>query len=427
MWRKEDPEIIQGDFPIVTKGGMFPAHREWWTSSAFYKVLVGGYGSGKSRTLAKRMIALSVYNAPYPCMIVSPTYKMAKRTIIPTIKELLDGRGIGYRYHGSDHYFTINYKGHRGTLLVGSGNDPDSLKGSNLAAGGMDEPFLQKYEVVTQLTARIREPNAKHSELAMAGTPEGIGGYGYDLVEGDEKDPESLKSRYMKNGGLHIVRAKTSDNLALPKHYLDNLKATYDSKMLQAYFNGEFVTISNLLIYYNFTDDNIKDIHDPGGELCIGLDFNVNPMAGVVFWKHGNRMHYIDELEMPNSNTEKWIRTIKEKYPNRIKFAYPDPTGKKRQSSAPVGRTDFTIIEDSGVEVRAKKFQSIRDRHNATNKKLEDGTLTVSSKCKKLIKYFKSSAHDDTDDSMSHLLDSATYPVAYEFPLKKPIIQGRYK
>ena len=410
FWRKDDPVIKAGKFPLVVTGGMFSAQRECWQSDHFYKFLVGGYGSGKTRWLGKRMIALSIYNAPYPCMVVSPTYKMAKRTIIPTIKDLLDGREIKYKYHSSDHYFTIHYDGHVGTLWVGSGNDPDSLKGSNLAAAGIDEPFLQKYDVLTQLSARVREPMANHSEICAAGTPEGIGGWGYDICEGE------LRESY----DIGVFRAKTSENLALPAHYLDNLRNTYDKKMLEAYFDGEFVTISNLLVYYNFTDDNIIDLPDPGGELCIGLDFNVNPMAGVVFWKHGSRMHYIDEIEQPNSDTETWMQIAHERYPDRIKTAYPDPTGKKRQTSAQVGRTDFTIIQNTGVEVKARKQQGIRDRHNSVNKKLEDGTLTVSPKCKKLIRYFKSSAHDDIDDSMTHLLEGATYPVAFIYPLNKP-------
>ncbi len=244
------------------------------------------------------MTALSILNAPHPCMIVSPTYKMAKRTIIPTIKDLLEGKNVRYTYHSSDHYFTIYHLGHIGTLWVGSGNDPDSLKGSNLASAGIDEPFLQKYEVLTQLSARVREPQATHSEICAAGTPEGIGGWGYDICEGELKDSYDIG----------VFRAKTSENLALPEHYLDNLRNTYDKKMLEAYFDGEFVTISNLLVYYNFTDNNVVDLPDPGGELCIGLDFNVNPMAGVVFWKHGNRMHYIDEIEQPNSDTETWMQ-----------------------------------------------------------------------------------------------------------------------
>lgn len=415
FWRHANPVIKPGKFPIVTKGGMFPTQRACWESSFFYKFLVGGYGSGKTRWLGKRMIALTIMNAPYPCMVVSPTYKMAKRTIIPTIKELLDGKNIKYSYHSSDHYFTIYYNGHIGTLWVGSGNDPDSLKGSNLAAGGIDEPFLQKYEVLTQLSARVREPRAIHSEICAAGTPEGVGGWGYEICEGELKDSYDIG----------VFRAKTSENLALPQHYLDNLRSTYDKKMLEAYFDGEFVTISNLLVYYNFTDENVIDLPDPGGELCIGLDFNVNPMAGVVFWKHGNRMHYIDEIEQPNSDTETWMQIAHEKYPGRIKKAYPDPTGKKRQTSAQVGRTDFTIIQNTGVEVNAKKQQSVRDRHNATNKKLEDITLTVSPKCKKLIRYFKSSAHDDIDDSMTHLLDGGTYPVAFIFPIHKPVLKAR--
>ena len=467
LWRKEPPKIItQKEYselheyrppskrrendPAIKVGGMFQTQRAFYEDQSLYKFFIGGYGSGKSEIICKVMAALSIYNTPYPCLLVSPTYKMAERTTIPTLKTLLTNRRIKFNYNSTKHFFQIFYQGFVGNLWIGSGDDPDSLKGSNLAAAGQDEPFLQKLAVLEQLTARVREPRARHSCIAGAGTPEGIGGYGYELIEGDESDVESLRSRYMGNGSMAVYRAKTSENLALPQHYLDNLRRTYDKKMLEAYFDGQFVQISTNLVYYNFTDDNIKDIPDPGGPLCVGLDFNVNPMAGVVFWKQGNHMHYMDELEIPNSNTEKWIKKIHDRYPltpasktkSRIKEAYPDPTGKRRQPSAPVGRTDFTLIENRGqhfgeypsCRVLAREWQSQRDRLNATNKKLENLTLTVSPKCKKLILYFKSLSSDKLNEAtqreaqkaMGHLLDGATYPVAYIYPLKKPIIQGQY-
>ena len=452
IWRTEEPEIItQKEYsalhgyrppskrkendPAIKRGGLFAVPRQWYHDQSFYKVLVAGYGASKSVSLCKRSTAIAVYNSPYPCVLVSPTYVMAEGTVSPTIKQLLSDALIPYTYNEKRHIFSIYWRGHIGYLKIASGVHPDSIKGATYAAGYMDEPFLQKYRVLEELTARVREPKAKYAEIGLAGTPEGIGGWGYDLVEGDLDDPDSLRSKYTEDGGMSIYRAKTSDNKALPQSYLDNLKRTYDKKMLEAYFDGKFVQLSNNLVYYNFTDENIMDIPDPGGELCIGLDFNVNPMAGVVFWKHGARMHYMDELEIPDSNTEKWMRTIHEKYPKRIKRAYPDPTGNKRQTSATVGRTDFAIIENRGqyfgdypsCRKFAKAQQGIRDRHNSTNKKLETLELTVSPKCKKLILYFKSLAHDKQNDTaqeaMSHLLDAATYPVGYLFELKRPIIQ----
>ena len=126
----------------------------------------------------------------------------------------------------------------------------------------------------------------------------------------------------------------------------------------------------------------------------------------------------------PGTELTTRMQMAHEEYPQRIASAYPDPTGKKRQTSAVVGRTDFSIIRNSGVEVYARKHQSRRDRHNSVNRKLEHGTLTVDPSCKKLIKYFKSSAHDDKSDAMTHLLDGATYPVAYLYPINKPQLEG---
>lgn len=137
LWRKEDPVI--DDDGIVIKGGLFAHQREWWNQSNFVKLLVTGYGGGKTMTGCKRGIAVSLTNAPVPHVVVSPSYKMAKRTTIPTLLSLLRGKmslldGFEYEYLKSDHEFQIRYKGREGIIWIASGDDPDSLKGPNIGS-----------------------------------------------------------------------------------------------------------------------------------------------------------------------------------------------------------------------------------------------------------------------------------------------------
>jgi hypothetical protein len=59
---------------------------------------------------------------------------------------------------------------------------------------------------------------------------------------------------------------------------------------------------------------------------------------------------------------------VKERYPNRRYIACPDPSGNQRKSSAPVGQTDFTILERAGFEVRAPSAAPpVKDRINNSN------------------------------------------------------------
>ena len=110
LWREEPPEI--GENGLVTKGGMFQHQREWWNNDHFLKALIAGYGAGKTFIGGKRQIALAIHNAPAPALVISPSYKMAKRTVIPMIVNLLNGkktlygRDLWYKYNILRRFFT---------------------------------------------------------------------------------------------------------------------------------------------------------------------------------------------------------------------------------------------------------------------------------------------------------------------------------
>ena len=421
IWRKADP--VLDDKGLMIKGGMFEHQRLFWDSTAFIKLLVAGYGAGKTFIGSKRAIAMCLENAPIPYMCVSPTYDLAMTTTVPSIEELLDGRRIRFHYHTQKKLFTIRYKGRTGKIWVRSGENPKRLKGSNLCGAGIDEPFIRDREVFLQMLARVRAPGAKHREINLTGTPEDLN-WGYDISEGDERE----------NYDLEVIRASTRSNLALPSTYVETLTNAYDDKLLQAYLEGEFVNMASGRIYYGFERSrNVKEVPEmEKPPYYIGMDFNVNPMAAVIFTMKGERVHVCYEIELPNSDTEEMINHAQDKTHGKIIEAFPDPSGKARKTSAPAGRTDFTILKDSGVEVSArKKAPAIRDRRNAVNKKYKNGTITVHPRCKKYIRYREQLNHENfikqEKAGMAHLCDAGDYAIEYKFPIKRPIIQGRYR
>jgi len=415
FWRKENPVIgVDGQ---ILKGGMWPHQRKWWESQHFIKALVTGYGGGKTLIGAKRAIALALHNAPSPHLWVSPSYKVAKRTIIPTIKAYLRGRNVSFSYNKTDFEFTLRHRGRVGTIWVGSGQDPEALKGPNVGSSNIDEPFIQDRAVFEQIVARTRDPIARVREIGLTGTPEELN-WGYDICEGDERE----------RWDLDLVQASTRENRALPPEYVQTMERGYDPKLALAYIEGQFVNLSTGQVYYGFNRKrNIKEEEDPGFELHIGMDFNVNPMASLVFWKSGEHLHFMDEVELPNADTEFACSYWRDKYGERLRNVYPDATGRSRHSSSPGGKSDFYYIQAAGLSIRCQSENPRRrDRYNATNAKLcppKGGppTLTMSPKCKLLARYMEQHTYEKMkkQESMTHLLDAATYPVAYLFPLHR--------
>ena len=425
FWRTEDPVLSEPNEHgrrRVVKGGMFEHQRRWWSLTNFIRLMVGGYGSGKSVSLCKWSIAAALHNAPSWGAIVSPSFPQARRTIIPQIEGLLAGKAalrpdLTYRHNKGEHSFTISVEARPpATLLYLSGDNPDSLKGPNLGTAAIDEPFIQERAVFDQMMARCRDPRAKILAIALGGTPEQLN-WGYDICEGEDK------GKY----DIGVVSASTEENKSLPPEYVERLLKSYDEKTADAYVRGKFVNLTAGRVYYAFDRArNVRVIPQKEAERGItefvGMDFNVNPMAFVVGWHAGTQVHITHEYELPNSDTEYACSMIREKHPN-VRMCFPDPTGRRRQTNAPGGMSDFKWIGRAGLVVMAPiEPWTRRDSFNSVNKKLSEGKLTIDPSCRKLLHYVQNYAHEtmSKQESMSHLLDAMRYPVTYLFPVHRP-------
>ena len=428
FWRKEPP-VIDQNTQNVLKGGMLPPQRQWWESKSFIKALIAGYGAGKTFIAAKRGISLALENSPAPHLMVSPSYKMARRTLVPALNALLSGKqtlhpDLKYRYHKTDHEMTIWYHGRIGRIWIASGDDPEALKGPNVGSAHIDEPFIQDVDVLDQVLARVRDPNAKIKEIGMSGTPEQLN-WGYDICEGEKAADYDVE----------VTRANTRENVTLDPSYYDRLLAALTPEAARAYLGGEFINLMKGRIYYGMHEDNFVELPDPGHELGVGMDFNVNPMAAVVFWRSGNHMHFIREIELPNADTEYMCAVLKENFRNaegecRIHAVYPDASGRARSTKSPGGKSDFHFIKQAGFTIDAPTANPlIRDRENAVNGKLNPKagppTLTFDPSMKKMKAYMAKYNHEERNKpamrAMSHLLDAVGYPVHRLFPVHMDI------
>lgn len=418
FWRMEDP--VLNESRVLQRGGMWEHQRTWWNMPNFIKVLVGGYGAGKTNILCKRAISLALTNAPCPVALVSPTFPIARQTTILTLTDMLEGkrsllgRAFRWTYNKSTHQFTIRYNGRKALIIIYSGDKPLSLRGPNLAAAGIDEPFIQDYEVFKQMIARVRHPEAVHKEICITGTPEQLN-WGYDLCVGEDREKHDVA----------FVQASTRKNLALDPVYVARLGGAYAGKEADAYIDGAFRNLSAGAVYYAFDlIGNVQKIKAPEyATWGAGMDFNVNPMAFTVFWRANDHIHFVKDYELPNSDTEDACIKLTEDFP-QVRTIYPDPSGKSRHTNAPGGQSDFSYIRRAGYDIEAPPdVYPRRDRFNAANGKLKnrDGkvTCTIDPDCKKLIKYLGLHTYElaNKQEHMTHLLDAFSYPIVRQFPV----------
>jgi len=143
-------------------------------------------------------------------------------------------------------------------------------------------------------------------------------------------------------------------------------------------------------------------------------------------------MQFLDELKGA-PNTEELARTLRARFGADKKIiAFPDPTGKARKTSAPVGITDFKILERYGIVVLAREGSPpIVDSVQAVNGRLENaageinmffhprvkGTIISMERTKWLDK--PDSAMIDKSEGIEHYSDGVRYASEFLFPLHR--------
>jgi hypothetical protein len=240
---------------------------------------------------------------------------------------------------------------------------------------------------------------------------------------------------YMRgNAGEHGWAAwqfTTLDGGRVPESELIEARATLDPRIYRQEFEASFETLQGR-VYSNFDrNENVSDVVDTGAEILVGLDFNVNPMSAVLAVKAGDQCHVLDSWEMPVSNTEEVGAELKARYGNRRVVVCPDPSGRARKTSAPVGETDFTILQRYGFSVRAPNAApAVVDRINNTQAMLfsADGRrrLQIHPRAAPLIRALdgltykegpKGTSQPDKTLGLDHITDALGYLLWSQFNL----------
>ena len=187
--------------------------------------------------------------------------------------------------------------------------------------------------------------------------------------------------------------------------------------------------------------------YDENKQIIFCIDFNVDPMCGVIVQRSKTepKIKVIDEISISHQGenelmTEKISRIVKERYP-KSKYAktdifqnqpirdnylcYPDPSGKAKSTSAK--HTDHDLLRKAGFLVKVKRSAPrVADRLNSVNASFK--TMVIDPKCKLLIKDLEQvvlKEHtrdlDKSNLSLTHMSDALGYFIDYEMPVRKPV------
>ena len=386
-----------------------------------FRTLVAGRRLGKT-TLGIREICKHASQPNKICFAVCPSYRQAKNVWWLKLKRKL------FQLHWIDKIneaeLTIFLKNGSQIALKGAENY-DSLRGNRVDFLVMDEVADIKPEAFYE-SIRPMLSDSKGSALFL-GTPKGRNWF-YDLYTKPEQDEEWGSWQFTTEEGGFVDEDE-----------LESARKLLDERSYNQEYRAQFVTYSGV-IYYAF--DRTKNLQkceeynlDKGEYpeiLHIGIDFNIDPMSASVMYKRADGiLHIIDEIRIFGSNTDELVEEIKTRYPKSKIWAYPDPAGRQRKTSAS-GLTDIIILQNAGFVVKApNRHPPVRDRINAVNSMLcstaGERKLLVDPRCRFQIEclerqtYREGSHQPDKESGYDHLNDSLGYAISVLNPLRRDV------
>lgn len=408
-----------------------PSQKKFLKLDKKFKGFVSGYRGGKTFVGAADQIIGYLRNPQIPQGYFAPTYPQIRDIFYPTIEKVAFEFGLTININeGNKEVHFRRGRWYYGTTICRSMEKPGSIVGFEIGNALVDEldtmTMKKAGESWMRIIARlsIKTEGVKNG-AAITTTPEGFR-YTHKLFVSDIKKNNDLNKFY------GLVQASTRENEHnLSDGYIDSLIATYPSELVDAYVDGRFTNLTVGTVYKSFNRiaNDSSDTITAGEPLHIGMDFNVGKMAAKIFIiRNGDEWHCVGEiydiLDTPDMITE-----IKSEFPWHPIIVYPDASGDSRKSNN-ASESDIALLEQAGFRVNANPSNPrIKNRVMAVNKRFQVRKLFVNlDQCPRTADDLEQQAYDDNGEpdkksGNDHGNDAFGYPIAYVFPVVKPIIK----
>lgn len=335
-----------------------------------FRAYVGGFGSGKTWVGCTSMCA-GIWQFPRINQgYFAPTYPQIRDIFYPTIDEVASTMGLRVKINQSNkevHFY--DGKIYRGTTICRSMDAPEQIVGFKIGNALIDELDVMKPEKARmawrKIIARMRyKRDGLRNGIDVATTPEGYR-FVYEQFYKEPLVKPELRAMY------GLIQASTYENEAfLPADYIPSLRASYPPQLISAYLMGQFVNLTSGAVYPEFsrTLNHSPTVAAPGEPLHVGLDFNVNKMAAVLFVVRDDAPHAVGEL-VKVRDTPAMANLLKTRFADigHSVTVYPDASG-ANTSSKGASVSDLTILQGAGFTVRAPSANPrVKDRVNSVN------------------------------------------------------------
>lgn len=391
-----------------------------------YPLFCGGFGTGKTETLINCALRDALEAPSALIALYEPTYDLVRLILAPRMEQKLSDLGIRYRYNKQENMIRA-VGGFCGSFVLRTLDNPARIIGYESYRAHVDEIDTLKpahavdawRKIIARNRQRPRGVENPFNRVSAYSTPEGFR-FAYDTWVKNKKP------------GYEIIQAPTSSNPFLPPDYIDSLRASYPPQLIKAYLEGLFVNLTSGSVYPEF---DRKLNHAPAvlakdEPVHIGMDFNVNKMAAVVFVIREDLPIAVSELVQVR-DTPQMASLIKDRFKDagHAVTVYPDASG-QNTSSKGASVSDLTILRDAGFSVKAPSTNPrVKDRVNAVNALLLNDKTVRRLKinvdaCPTFVEGLEQQCYDDHGEpdktsGHDHTNDAAGYFCNFKWPVKR--------
>lgn len=385
-----------------------------------YKGASGGRGSGKSHFFAEEAVERMVCDPSLRVVCIREVQRSLKFSAKALVEAKIRELGVASLFLVLTT--EIRRLGGSGVMIFEGMQDhtSDSIK----SLEGFGIAWVEEAQSISQRSLDLLLPTirAEGSEIWFSWNP--------------DKKTDPVDQLFAKGlDGSIRVHTTYRDNPFLPSTLRDEARRLKeaDPEKYEHVWGGAYNLGGKGRVYAKFLDKPFPEgnvdasVCDLGGEILVGQDFNINPMASVIAVRAVDECHVLDCLLIETSNTPEVCQEIADRFPHRRVVFCPDPAGNARHTNAKAGQTDFAIIRSFGFEVRAPSAHPpVVDRVNNVNMMLFDGhrrRMRIHPKAAHLIESFGGQVYKtdtnipDKSGGYDHPNDAAGYLCWQEFNL----------
>lgn len=424
---------------FMPKMGPHALQSKLWRTTARFPVVVAGRGSGKSELFRRKIVrwlpVIKEWPDPVYCYCL-PTYKQAKRIAWQKILNLIPRewlkpeKGAHYNIPPGANISELCITTIFGSQLYIVGMDkPARIEGMQIDGAVIDECSDQKPSAYTLAIL----PMLTHRDgwCARIGVPKrnGVGA----------KDFRQAYEDGLLTNDIGLESYTWASDTILTPVQLEAMKAQMSEKDAEEQFGGVWVDAEGQIFYAYSDTENVSSecLYVPSDRIGVGCDFNVNPMAWVLFHYTNGIFRVFDELWLKNTNTVAALDDLYRRYPtHKAGWTFiGDASSNQRRTSA--ATTDYIQMRNDGRFLNKRvipytKNPPILDRFASTNAIFKNAQgrrrAFIHPKCINLrsdlqVRTYKPGTREPNDDAdekkeTGHITDAFGYAIHAIEPMR---------